>query len=49
MPSYTEESLDNVVKKDLIVVVLFMQSQVSAVKFCKRYVNGTIDCSLISW
>lgn len=48
MPSYTEESLDNVVKKDLIVV-LFMQSQVSAVKFCKRYVNGTIDCSLISW
>lgn len=48
MSSYTEESLDNVVKKDLIVV-LFMQSQVSAVKFCKRYVNGTIDCSLISW
>ena len=48
MSSYTEESLDNVVKKDLIVV-LFMQSQVSAVKFCKRYVNGTTDCSLISW
>lgn len=48
MSSYTEESLDSVVKKDLIVV-LFMQSQVSAVKFCKRYVNGTIDCSLISW
>ena len=41
MPSYTEENLDKLLKKDLIAIILAMQSKMSAnnAKYWRRYVS----------